>query len=169
MMMMSKVHFDRFSYDPRSLLMASPLSSSTTSISSPLERGHSTMLPNPLEPPTLSPQPPSSPSTSVQQPGIPLTQDKDLSFLLDPSIYHPLSQLDVPLPLQQQLPSPPTADTPLQDSLTQLDTLLSNGKFLSVASLASLILVSGSVRPNDTKTIFDLLALRYSCLELTGN
>src|SRR5271168_970898 len=163
--MMSKVHFHRLSYDPCSPLTASPLSSSATAISSPLEPGHSTTLPNPLEPPSLGPQTSSSPPTSAQQPGKPLTQDKDLSFLLDPSIYHPLSQLDKPLPLRQQLPSPPTADTPLPDSLTRLDTLLSNGKFLSVASLAASILVSGSVQPNDSKTIFDLLALRYSCLE----
>jgi tetratricopeptide (TPR) repeat protein len=167
--MTSKVHFHRLSYDPRSPLMASPLSSPATSVPSPLEPGYSTTLPKLLEAPSLGPQTPSSPSTSAQQPGKRSTQDKDLSFLLDPSIYHPLSQLDIPLPLRQQLPSPPTADTPLPDSLTRLDTLLSNGKFLSVASLAASILVSGSVRPNDSKTIFDLLALRYSCLELTGN
>jgi trafficking protein particle complex subunit 12 len=167
--MRSKVHLHRLSYDPCSPLMVSPLSSPVTPISSPLEPGHSTTLPDPLEPPGLNAQPPSSPSTFAQQPGKPLTQDKDLSFLLDPSIYHPLSQLDIPLPLRQQLPPPPTADTPLLDSLTRLDKLLSTGKFLSVASLAASILVSGSVRPNDSKTIFDLLALRYSCLELTGN
>jgi trafficking protein particle complex subunit 12 len=46
---------------------------------------------------------------------------------------------------------------------------LSRGHFLSVASLAASILVSGSVSPTDAKTIFELLALRYSCLELTGN
>src|SRR4051812_47682921 len=134
-MTLSKVHFYRLSYDSRSPLTASPLSSPVTSISSPSEPGHSTALPNPLEPRRLSSQPPSSPSTSAQQSGKFLTQDKDLSFLLDPSIYHPLSQLDIPLPLREQLPSPPTADTPLPDSLTRLDRLLSDGKFLSVASL----------------------------------
>jgi trafficking protein particle complex subunit 12 len=50
-----------------------------------------------------------------------------------------------------------------------LDTLLSKGQFLSVASLAASTLGSGSVAPTDSKTIFELLALRYSCLELTGN
>ena len=38
-----------------------------------------------------------------------------------------------------------------------------------MASLAASILVSGSVSIRDSKTIFELLALRYSCLELTGN
>jgi trafficking protein particle complex subunit 12 len=75
----------------------------------------------------------------------------------------------MPAPFRQNLPPPPTANTPLQESLNQLDTLLSKGRFLSVASLAASILVSNTVPPRDSKTIFELLALRYSCLELTGN
>ena len=149
--------------------LSSPLSSSATSTATPTEPDNSTSLSNPLEPTVLSPQPPSSPSTSAQLSGKLLSQEKDLSFLLEASIYHPLSQLDVPLPLRQHLPLPPTADTPLQGSLTQLNTLLSKGQFLSAASLAASTLVSGSVAPRDSKTIFELLALRYSCLELTGN
>lgn len=155
-----------------SLLTSSPLSSSGPPIASPLEPGHSAALPkrpDSLAAPTLALHPPSSPWSSTQQPGQPLSQEKDLSFLLDPSIYHPLSQLDIPLPLRQDIPPPPSADTPLQESLTQLDNLMSKGYFLSVASLAASILVSGSVLASDSKTIFELLALRYSCLELTGN
>jgi trafficking protein particle complex subunit 12 len=53
--------------------------------------------------------------------------------------------------------------------MTLLDSLLSEGEFLSVAYLSAAILVSGSVQRTDTKMIFDLLALRFSCLELTGN
>lgn len=112
---------------------------------------------------------PSSQSSSRHEPGQAFPQGKDLSFLLDASIYHPLSQLGIPGPLRQALPYPPTADMSLQESLTQLNALLSTGQFLSVASLAASILVSGSVSPGDSKTIFELLSLRYSCLELTGN
>lgn len=151
---------------------SSPLSSSATSVASPLDPASLTPMPDPpnsLVPLTLTPQPPSSPSSSTHELGQPSSQGKDLSFLLDASIYHPLSQLDVPLPFRQQLPPPPTADTPLHESLAQLDTLLSKGQFLSVASLAASALGSGSVAPTDSKTIFELLALRYSCLELTGN
>jgi trafficking protein particle complex subunit 12 len=125
--------------------------------------------PDSLVPPTLTPHPSSSPSSSPQEPSQPFSQEKDFSFLLDTSIYHPLSQLDIPLPLRQQLPPPPPADAPLQDSLEQLHTLLAKGQFLSVASLAASILVSGLVPFQDSKMIFELLALRYSCLELTGN
>ena len=106
---------------------------------------------------------------SAEAPSQQLPDEKDLSFLLDRSIYHPLSQLETPAPFRQQLPPPPTADTPLQDSLNQLESLLSKGNFLLGAFLAAAILVSGSVKPTDSKTIFELLAVRYSCLELTGN
>ncbi len=99
----------------------------------------------------------------------PPPDEKDLSFLLDRSTYHPLSQLEIPVPFRQQFTSPPTIDTPLQDSLSQLEELLGKGNFLSGAFLAAAILVSGSVGPTDSKTIFELLAVRYSCLELTGN
>ena len=152
------------------MLLSSPLSLSATSNASVIEQSYSASLANPLEPvPSPSPRPPTSPSNFAKQPGKSLPKEKDLTFLLDPSIFHPLSQLDIPLPLRQHLPPPPTAETPLQDSLSQLDTLLSRGEFLSVASFAASILVSGSVSPMDSKTIFELLELRYSCLELTGN
>ena len=94
---------------------------------------------------------------------------KDLSFLLDPSIYHPLSQLDIPAPFRRPFPPLPTTTTPLTQSLSQLDALLAKSDFLSAAHLAGGILSSGSIRPTDTKTIFRLLSVRFSCLELTGN
>ena len=98
-----------------------------------------------------------------------VSQGKDLSFLLDGSIYHPLSQLEVPGPLRKPFPVSPKADTPLQDSVGRLNELLSTGKFLLAAFLAAAILASGSVSPTDNETIWDLLAIRFSCLELTGN
>lgn len=93
---------------------------------------------------------------------------KDLSFLLDPSIYHPLSQLDLPAPFRRPFPSLPLATTPLARSLSTLESLLAESDFLSAAHLAGGILSSGSVKPTDTKTIFRLLGIRFSCLELTG-
>jgi tetratricopeptide (TPR) repeat protein len=93
---------------------------------------------------------------------------KDLSFLLDSSIYHPLSQLDIPAPFRRPFPPLPSATTPLAQSLPTLDALLAKSDFLSAAHLAGGILSSGSIRPTDTKTIFRLLSVRFSCLELTG-
>ena len=98
----------------------------------------------------------------------PDSNSKDLSFLLDPSIYHSLSQLDLPAPFRRPFPPLPTATTPLAQSLSMLDALLAKSDFLSAAYLAGGILSSGSIRPTDTKTIFRLLSVRFSCLELTG-
>ena len=112
---------------------------------------------------------PQSPSTFTRKPGQPLPEQKDLSFLLDPSIYHTISQLEIPPPFRQHFPPSPTATTPLSDSLSLLEFSLKEGKLLSAAFLAAATLVSGSVSPTDAKTVFELLSLRYSCLELTGN
>ena len=49
-----------------------------------------------------------------------------------------------------------------------LDALLAKSEFLSAAHLAGGILSSGSIRSTETKTIFRLLSVRFSCLELTG-
>lgn len=91
-----------------------------------------------------------------------------MSFLLDASIYHPLSQLEVPGPFRKPFLPGPTNDT-VERSLEQLDSLLSQCDFLRAAQLAGSILTSGTLRPTDTKTVFRLLAVRYSCLELSGN
>lgn len=94
---------------------------------------------------------------------------KDLSFLLDTSIYHPLSQLDVPAAFRRPFPPQPNAETPLSNSLAQLEIVLSQCDYLAGAHLAGGILTSGSVKPTNAKTIFHLLEVRYSCLELSGN
>ena len=93
---------------------------------------------------------------------------KDLSFLLAPSIYHPLSQLEIPPPFRVPFPtvSPEASLSSLQE---QLDGLLSKGHFLPAAHFSASILTSGKVDPTDLDTIFYLLQIRYSCLELTGN
>ncbi|KIW92896.1 uncharacterized protein Z519_06745 [Cladophialophora bantiana CBS 173.52] len=101
--------------------------------------------------------------------GLPASEERDLSFLLDASIYHPLSQLEVPGPFRKPFLPPPNAETPLKASMQQLDSLLSQCDFLRAAQLAGSILVSGTVRPTDSKSIFRLLEIRYSCLELSGN
>lgn len=96
-------------------------------------------------------------------------EERDLSFLLDASIYHPLSQLEVPGPFRKPFLPPPTSETPIARSLDQLDALLSQCEFLRAAHFSGMILTSGTVRNSDTRTIFRLLAVRYSCLELTGH
>ena len=148
----------------------SPLSVSAATVTSPMES---------VLPPAVSRvQDKSTPSTprsmTPRSVAVPATEqppfsDIDLSFLLDKSIYHPLSQLEIPLALRQSFPSLPSSNAPLSDQLLRLQGLLQTGNFLAAAYLAAAILVSGAVSPTDSKTIFDLLALRYSCLELTGN
>ncbi|OAP57762.1 hypothetical protein AYL99_08500 [Fonsecaea erecta] len=118
-------------------------------------------------------QPP-LPAPSVQQQesqtqDLPTAEERDLSFLLDASIYHPLSQLEVPGPFRKPFVLPTNAETPLKTSVQQLDSLLSQCDFLRAAQLSGSILVSGTVRPTDSKSIFHLLEIRYSCLELSGN
>ena len=93
---------------------------------------------------------------------------KDLAFLLDQSIYHPVSQLEIPAPFRIPFPTLVKEDE-LQTSLSQLEKLLSAGHFLQVAYFAALILSSGKVKSTDVETIFQLLQIRFSCLELTGN
>lgn len=114
---------------------------------------------------------PSAPSSKPQQEMVDelVTEERDLSFLLDASIYHPLSQLEVPGPFRKPFLPSPTSETPIIRSLDQLDTLLSQCEFLRAAHFAGMVLTSGTVRPTDTRTVFRLLAVRYSCLELTGN
>ncbi|KIW99348.1 uncharacterized protein Z518_11336 [Rhinocladiella mackenziei CBS 650.93] len=109
----------------------------------------------------------------AQQPSVqvgePIKEERELSFLFDTSIYHPLSQLEVPGPFRKPFLPPPTNETSVARSLEQLDALLSQCEFLRAAHLAGSILTSGTVRPTDSKTVFRLLAVRYSCLELSGN
>lgn len=95
--------------------------------------------------------------------------EKDLSFLLVPTIYHPLSQLEVPAAFRKPFRQVPPGSVPVSQSLAQLDSLLSNCEFLQAAHLAGGILTSGKLQSTDTKTIFHLLEIRYASLELSGN
>ncbi|KIW28993.1 uncharacterized protein PV07_04843 [Cladophialophora immunda] len=145
-----------------------PLSLSATPIAS---------LRNPTAPlsPSKEVNEPSGVSGTANQPPAtqaqdsPTVEERDLSFLLDASIYHPLSQLEVPGPFRKPFLPPPNSETPLKASMQQLDSLLSQCDFLRAAQLAGSILVSGTVRPVDSRSIFRLLEIRYSCLELSGN
>lgn len=119
--------------------------------------------------PPIAPGPVPTPHPELETPEEPVTEERDLSFLLDASIYHPLSQLEVPGPLRKAFLPPPASETPVPRSLDQLDALLSQCEFLRAAHFAGMILTSGTVRPSDSRTIFRLLAVRYACLELTGN
>lgn len=94
--------------------------------------------------------------------------EKNLSFLLDSAIYHPLSQVDIPPPLRKALPGPPPASASPSQMLEQLENLLKQCDFFGAARFAALCLTSGRVSPTDHVSIFKLLSVRYSCLELTG-
>lgn len=96
----------------------------------------------------------------------PLT--KDLSYLLRPDMYHPLSQLDLPPAFRSAFYHPPPGE-PLSTSLSTLNTLLAQGHFLLAAHLCGTLLTSPVITPTDNKTIFTLFYTRLACLELTGN
>jgi trafficking protein particle complex subunit 12 len=152
-----------------------PLTSSATSVSSsalPFSPQNETN--EPIAPASATTQQPAATQQgqeqpSAQDPSPTQAEERDLSFLLDSSIYHVLSQVDVPGPFRKPFLPPPRPDTPLSTSVKQLEGLLSQCDFLRAANLAGSILISGSVRPADVKTIFRLLEIRYSCLELSGN
>lgn len=149
--------------------VADPLSFSVTDTPSspvPAEPQSTALSQDNLLEPVIRPQPaPARPSAPTETP---LTEERDLSFLLDASIYHPLSQLEIPGPFRRPFLPPPTSDT-ITQSLEQLDTLLSRCEFLRAAQFAGSILTSGTLQSTDSKTVFRLLAIRYSCLELSGN
>ncbi|OAL37859.1 hypothetical protein AYO20_02692 [Fonsecaea nubica] len=153
-----------------------PLALSTTPVPSP--QNHTAQLSpkqevsEPIEaaePATRRPPAPSDQQQAAQTEDVAAVEERDLSFLLDASIYHPLSQLEIPGPFRKPFLPPLKPETPLQTAMQHLDSLLSQCDFLRAAQLAGSILVSGTVRPTDAKTIFRLLEIRYSCLELSGN
>lgn len=109
-------------------------------------------------------QPPASAPVGEQ-----VAEERDLTFLLDASIYHALSQLEVPGPFRKPFLPTATNETSLARCIEQLETLLSQCEFLRAAQLAGSVLSSGTVQPTDSWTIFRLLEIRYSCLELSGN
>lgn len=59
--------------------------------------------------------------------------------------------------------------TPIPQSLAQIEKILSEGEFLAAAHIAAGTLTSPALDPTDIKTVANLLSVRYSCLELTGN
>ncbi|KAF7510170.1 hypothetical protein GJ744_007069 [Endocarpon pusillum] len=112
--------------------------------------------------------PPPSPSNYRFNPEDPVPQTKDLSFLLHPSFYLPISQTEVPPQFRTDL-TPISASASLPELLVETDRLLSRGEFLAAAHTAAGALTSPALDSTDVKTIADLLSIRYSCLELTGN
>ncbi|KAG5296829.1 hypothetical protein I7I48_05766 [Histoplasma ohiense] len=92
----------------------------------------------------------------------------NLSYLLRPDIYHPLSLLDISPAFRSDIPTP-APNEPLSTSLATLDNLLNAGHFLLAAHFSASILSSSVVAHNDHHTIFSLLYIRLACLELTGN
>lgn len=97
-----------------------------------------------------------------------MPQTKDLSFLLHPSFYLPISQTEIPPQFRTDL-TPISASAPLPELLVETNRLLSRGEFLAAAHTAAGALTSPALDSTDVKTIADLLSIRYSCLELTGN
>ncbi|KAJ9661533.1 hypothetical protein H2198_001913 [Neophaeococcomyces mojaviensis] len=93
---------------------------------------------------------------------------KNLSFILDAAIYHSLTQVEIPVPFRKPLPRPPPPGTSLSQVLEHIDKLCSICDFVGAAHLASICLTSGLVQPTDYVSIFKLLAIRFSCLELIG-
>ena len=91
--------------------------------------------------------------------------EKDLSFLLDRSIYHSLSQADVAPPFRHGVSH---LSTPSESSISHLHGLVRDGDLYAAAQLSGDLLSGGSVQSTDTETIFDLLGIRYGCLELLG-
>ncbi|EFQ98171.1 hypothetical protein MGYG_01207 [Nannizzia gypsea CBS 118893] len=94
--------------------------------------------------------------------------NQNFSFLLRPEIFHPLSQLEIPLSFRSDFPSL-LPGQPLESALQQLNDLSKSGHFLPAAHYAATILTSNLIASNDYSTIFSLLYTRLTCLQLTGN
>ena len=140
-----------------------PTQSSSPHYSSTAPSSHQSPFPYTLN----SPAPP-SPSNCRFNPEDPEPQTKDLSFLLHSSFYLPISQSEVPPQFRTHL-TPISAAASIPELLIEIDRLLSRGEFLAAAHIAAGALTSPALDPTDVKTIADLLSIRYSCLELTGN
>ncbi|KAF3491535.1 uncharacterized protein GIQ15_01052 [Arthroderma uncinatum] len=98
----------------------------------------------------------------------PIQVNQSFSFLLRPEIFHPLSQLEIPLPFRSEFPSLLPGQS-LDSALLLLNDLSKSGHFLPAAHFAATILTSNLIASNDYSTIFSLLYTRLTCLELTGN
>ncbi|KAG9925133.1 hypothetical protein KCU84_g9845, partial [Aureobasidium melanogenum] len=86
------------------------------------------------------------------------TMQLDLSLLLRPSLYAPVPTAHLAAPFLDSSTQPPPE--------TDLETLLSQRRFIHAADKATDILTSGSISPSDTQRILDLLYIRFSCLVL---
>ncbi|KAI9148066.1 hypothetical protein HJFPF1_11888 [Paramyrothecium foliicola] len=90
------------------------------------------------------------------------SRPKNFSFLLRPEIYHPLTPLNVPAAFRNSSKQP--------DPSVPLEHLLAKGHFRAAAIAAGQKLTNpagnGSVNPQDSKAIFDLLYTRLACLTL---
>lgn len=151
------------------LMIASPLSSNLPSpVTSPSHSQKTSRPSTPLQrnPPQLTVDLLSTSASKLATSG-PANEEKDLSFLLDPSNFHPLSSLDLAPPFKPLSSSIPMLQT-LSDAMNQVETFLTECDFLSAAQLSAAILMSGMIAPVDTSNIFKLLGIRYSCLELIG-
>ncbi|EFE40703.1 hypothetical protein TRV_04565 [Trichophyton verrucosum HKI 0517] len=93
---------------------------------------------------------------------------QNFSFLRQPEIFHPLSQLEIPLPFRSEFPSL-LPGQPLESALQQLDDLCKKGHYLPAAHFAATILTSSLITSTDYSAIFSLLYTRLTCLLLTGN
>ena len=99
----------------------------------------------------------------------PVIEEKDLSFLLEPTIYHPLSQLEVPTPFRRPFPQFNAALATISKISEEIEDKLSQCDYLGAAYLSGALLGSGLLNPTDQQRIFRCLQTRYSCLELSGN
>ncbi|KAJ9604595.1 hypothetical protein H2200_010709 [Cladophialophora chaetospira] len=145
-----------------------PLASTPAASQQPLSPQEETNETLPLATTLAKPMTPRQGRSPAPEPST-SEEERDLSFLLDSSIYHALSQVEVPSPFRKPFLLPPNQEASLNTILQQLDSLIADCDFLRAAQFAGSVLVSGTVRPTDAKTIFRLLEIRYSCLELTSN
>ena len=153
---------DRHSPLSGTLPPASPYSTKASSGISPLGRSEDV---NPFDEPVHTQS-----SLIDEEPDEVLgnASEKNLSFLLDSAIYHPLSAVDIPGPFRKPFPGPPAPGTSTSQALKDVESLVQKCDFLGAAHLAAVCLTSGLVKPTDHVSIFRLLAIRYSCLELVG-
>lgn len=105
---------------------------------------------------------------SILSPDITTPMDRDISFLLQPEVYHPLSQLEIPSPFRSEFPSVPPGAS-VDSELEKLDNYIKGGHFLLAAHFSAAILTSHLVIAKDYPTIFSLFYTRLACLDLTGN
>ncbi|KAK6003526.1 hypothetical protein QM012_009297 [Aureobasidium pullulans] len=108
-------------------------------------------------PSLLSPaqQNPASVRTRSKSPAA-RTMQLDLSLLLRPSLYAPVPTTPIAAPFLD------SSHQPAPD--TDLETLLSNRRFIHAADKATDMLTSGTISPSDTPRILELLYTRFSCL-----